>query len=109
MVKEAGMESVFYDKELIERLEEEHKIRLAIPHKKDRNQQMTQYRERLYRKGSAIEAKISEGKRMCGLDKSLYKGFEGDDMWAALSIMAMNIRQLMRNVNRTPRLIRKFA
>jgi len=70
---------------------------------------MTKYREKLYRKRSAIEAKISEGKRMCGLDKSLYKGFEGDEMWAAFSILAMNMRQLLRNVNQRPRLIRKFA
>jgi len=107
--KGGGMDRAFHDKELIERLEEEHKIKLAIPHKKDRGQQMTKYREKLYRKRSAIEAKISEGKRMCGLDKSLYKGFEGDEMWAAFSIMAMNMRQLLRNVNQRPRLIRKFA
>ena len=107
--KGGGMDRCFYDKGLIDRLEGKHKIKLAIPHRKDRNQKMTRYREKLYRKRAAIEAKISEGKRMCGLDKSLYKGFEGDEMWAAFSIMAMNIRQLLRDVNRTPRLIRKFA
>ncbi len=70
--KDGVMDRIFYDKELIERLEEEHKIKLAIPHRKDRNHKMSKYRENLYRKRSAIEAKISEGKRMCGLDKSLY-------------------------------------
>jgi hypothetical protein len=70
---------------------------------------MSKYREKLYRKRSAIEAKISEGKRMCGLDKSLYKGYKGDEMWAALSIMAMNIRQLLRSLDRKPRMIRRFA
>jgi IS5 family transposase len=107
--KGGGMDRVFYDKELIERLEEEHKIKLAIPHRKDRNHKMSKYREKLYRKRSAIEAKISEGKRMCGLDKSLYKGYKGDEMWAALSIMAINIRQLLRSLERKPRLIRRFA
>jgi IS5 family transposase len=85
------------------------RVKLAIPHRKDRNHKMSKYREKLYRKRSAIEAKISEGKRMCGLDKSLYKGYKGDEMWAALSIMAMNIRQLLRSLDRKPRLIRRFA
>ena len=107
--KAGGMDRVFYDKELIERLEEGHKIKLAIPHRKDRDYKMSKYREKLYRKRSAIEAKISEGKRMSGLDKSLYKGYKGDEMWAAFSIMAMNIRQLLRELDRKPRLIRRFA
>ena len=55
-------------------------------------------RQDLYNKRSAIEAKISEGKRTCGLNKSYYKGFEGDRMWAALGIMALNIRKLLRDI-----------
>jgi hypothetical protein len=43
------MDRGFYDKELIERLEGKHKIKLAIPHKKDRSRQMTKYRGKLYK------------------------------------------------------------
>jgi len=47
---------------------------------------MRKDREELYNKKSAIEAKISEGKGMYGLNKSYYKDFGGDKMWASLSI-----------------------
>lgn len=101
----------FYDKDLIENLEEEYKIALAIPHKKDRGRGMTPYKDKLYNRRSAIEAKISEGKRMCGWDKSLYQGFEGDKIWAALSVMALNIRKLLRDrdINKSPELMYKFG
>jgi hypothetical protein len=99
----------FYDKNLIENLEEKYKIALAILHKKDRGKVMILPKKKLYDKRSAIEAKISEGKRMCGLDKSLYYGFEGDRMWASLSIMALNIRKLLRDIARSPDLIYRFG
>ena len=66
-------------------------------------------KEELYNKRSAIEAKISEGKRMYGLNKSYYKGFSGDKMWASLSIMALNIRKLLRDITKSPDLIYRFA
>lgn len=63
----------------------------------------------LYRKRAAIEAKISEGKRMTGLAKSYYKGFTGDKMWASLSVLALNLRQLLKDLTRKPELIYKFG
>lgn len=45
---------------------------------------------------------------MCGLNKSYYKGFNGDKIWTSLSIMALNIRKLLRDIARSPDLIYKF-
>jgi hypothetical protein len=70
---------------------------------------MGKRKEKLYNKRSAIEAKISEGKRMCGLGKSLYKGFDGDRIWAVFSIMALNIRKLIRDLEKIPDLMKIFA
>jgi len=70
---------------------------------------MTPYKDELYNRRSAIEAKISEGKRMCGRDKSFYQGFEGDKIWVSLSVMALNIRILLRDINKSPELIYKFG
>jgi len=46
---------------------------------------------------------------MCGLNRSLYNGFEGDMIWATLSVMALNIRKLLRDINRSPELIYRFG
>ena len=70
---------------------------------------MDRHKEDLYDKRAAIEAKISEAKRMYGLNKSYYKGFEGDRMWAALGIRALNIRKLLRDIAKSPDLILRFA
>lgn len=99
----------YYDKDLIEELEKKYCISCAIPHKKNRNHVMSELKESIYRKRSAIEAKISEGKRVTGLNKSYYKGFSGDKMWATLSILALNLRQLLRDMARSPGLIHKFG
>jgi hypothetical protein len=66
-------------------------------------------KEDLYNRRSAIEAKISEGKRTCELNKSCYKGFEGDRVWADLGIMALNIRKLLRDIAKSPGMILRFA
>ena len=105
----AGFDRSFYDEEKINELEDEYNISLAIPHKKDRSKKMSKRKERLYNKRSGIEAKISEGKRMCGLGKSFYKGFDGDRIWTSLSILALNIRKLLRDITKKPGLMRKFA
>lgn len=107
--KGAGFDRGFYDERKISELENEYEIMLAIPHKKDRSKPIGKRKEILYNRRSAIEAKISEGKRMCGLNKSLYKGFEGDLTWTSLSIFALNIRKLMRDVSLKPTLIKRFA
>ena len=107
--KSGAADRGFYDEELIEDLKKRYKISLAIPHKKDRTRQMTPKDKKLSEKRSAIEAKISEGKRMCGLDRSLYNGFSGDCVWAALSVMALNIRKLLRDMEKTPELIYRFG
>lgn len=99
----------FYNSTLIKKLEQKYHIDLAIPHKKDRSKTMTRHKKKLSNKRSAIEAKISEGKRMCGLNRSLYNGFEGDMIWATLSVMALNIRKLLRDINRSPELIYRFG
>lgn len=70
---------------------------------------MSRQKERIYNKRAAIEAKISEGKRMCGLNKSLYKGFEGDQIWASMSILGLNIRKVLREISVNPKLMNKFA
>ncbi|RXG63175.1 transposase [Candidatus Atribacteria bacterium 1244-E10-H5-B2] len=107
--KSGAADRGFYDGDIIESLEGKYKIALAIPHKKDRNKTMTPHKKKLSNKRSAIEAKISEGKRMCGLDRSLYNGFEGDRIWATLSVMALNIRKLLRDMARSPELMYKFG
>jgi len=107
--KSGAADRGFYDEDLIEDLQKRYKISLAIPHKKDRRKVMTPEDKKLSDKRSAIEAKISEGKRMCGLDRSLYNGFEGDRIWTALSVMALNIRKLLRDIKRSPELIYRFG
>jgi len=73
----------YYNKELIEEIEETYNIDIVIPHKKKRDP-LPQEKEALYRKRAAIEAKISEGKRMTGMGKSYYSGFSGDHIWRTL-------------------------
>lgn len=107
--KAAGLDRGFYDEGKIEDIESEYQIALAIPHKKDRSKKMGKRKEKLYNKRSSIEAKISEGKRMCGLNKSLYKGYDGDLIWTSLSILCLNIRKSLRDIASKPSLIRKFA
>ena len=107
--KSGAADRGFYDGELIEDLQKKYKISLIIPHKKDRSRPVTPKDKKLSDKRSAIEAKISEGKRMCGLGKSLYNGFTGDRIWAALSVMALNIRKLLRDMERSPELIYRFG
>ena len=64
----ASADRAYYDKDLIIVLEKKYRIALAIPHKKNRSAMMGKDKEELYNKRSAIEAKISEGKRMYGLN-----------------------------------------
>ena len=85
-------------------MERTHEIELAIPHRRDRTTVLQGKKARLYRRRSAEEAKISEGKRMVGLGKSYYKGFEGDEIWTSLSILALNSRQLLRDMRRNPQI-----
>ncbi len=59
--------------------------------------------------GRPFKAKISQAKRMYGLNKSYYKGFNGDRMWAALSIMATNIKKLLRDIDKNPKLMHRFG
>jgi|SRR5271157_2380332 len=100
---EAGaMDRGFYDEQKIHELECNHEIELAIPHRRDRRTVLKGKKARLYRRRSAEEAKISEGKRMVGLGKSYYKGFEGDEIWTTLSILALNSRQLLRDIKKHP-------
>ena len=106
--KALSADRAYYDKHLIEDLEEKHNIICAIPHKK-RKEDLPYKKARLYKKRSAIEAKISEGKRTTGLDKSYYRGFEGDKIWAGLSILALNLRQFLKDINKKPELIYRFG
>lgn len=59
-------------------------------------------RKKLYARRAAIEAKISAGERIAGLDKSSYKGFKGDKICVVLSIMTLNIRNLVLDVMEKP-------
>jgi len=107
--KAASADRAYYDKDLIEDLERRHNIICAIPHKRRRDLPVCAKKDRLYRQRAAIEAKISEGKRMTGLSKSYYKGFSGDRMWASLSVLALNLRQLLKDMNKKPELICQFG
>jgi hypothetical protein len=107
--KAASADRAYYDKDLIEELEERYKIELAIPHKKRRDVFMSAKKVALYRKRAAIEAKISEGKRMTGMGKSYYSGFAGDRIWVGLSVLALNLRQLLKDMNKNPELIYGFG
>jgi len=106
--KAAAFDRGFYDEKKIVDCEKKFNITIAIPHKKNRNRKLGKHKEKLYNKRSAIEAKISEGKRMYGLGKSRYKGFEGDEIWAAMGVMALNMKKLLRDINKKPRLLNKF-
>ena len=106
--KAASADRAYYDKDLIEELEKAHRIDIAIPHKK-RKEKMDKRKEVLYRKRSAIEAKISEGKRMTGMGKSYYRGFSGDRIWVGLSVLTLNLRQLLKDMDRKPGLIYEFG
>ena len=95
--KEATADRGFYDEKLNAKLEDKYGVLLAIPHKKDRNDIMGDEKESIYRhKRPAIEAKISEGKRVVGLGKSMYKGYWGDKIWFALSVLSLNLRRYLR-------------
>jgi IS5 family transposase len=104
-----AMDRGYYDVEKIEELEEKHGISLAIPHKSDRKKGLSRRKKKLYDKRSAIESRISEGKRMVGLDKSYYRGFEGDGIWAAFTVMALNIRKVLMDTRKKPWVRRKLA
>ena len=101
----AAMDRGFYDEQKIQDLEYTHEIELAIPHRRDRRSVLKGKKRRLYRRRAAEEAKISEGKRMVGLGKSYYKGFEGDEIWTTLSILALNTRQLLRDMSKNPKIL----
>ena len=59
--------------------------------------------------GPLFKAKISEAKRIYGLLKSCYSGFDGDRMWAALAIMATNMRKLLRDIDGNLKLMLQFS
>jgi len=105
----AAADRAYYDEDLIKVLEKKLVIDLLVPHKKNRDIKMKPFMQDLYDRRAATQAKISEGKRTCGLNKSYYKGYNGDRMWAALSIMALNIRKLLRDIVKIPELILKFT
>jgi hypothetical protein len=107
--KAVSADRAYYDKDLIEDLERKYKVAFAIPHKKRKDFVMSAKKKLLYRKRAAIEAKISEGKRMTGLAKSYYRGFTGDKMWTSLSVLALNLRQLLKDLARKPQLIYRFG
>lgn len=50
------------------------------------------FRERLRRARCAIEAKISLSKRKFGLDRCLYSIDGGEEIWARLGLIAMNLK-----------------
>jgi IS5 family transposase len=107
--KNAGMDRGFYDEQKIQQLEDEHNIILAIPHKKRTDEPLSKRKQKIYNKRAMIEAKISEGKRVTGMNKSSYKGFDGDKITAVLSIWALNTRQLLRDVKARPNLMMRLT
>jgi IS5 family transposase len=107
--KAASMDRSYYDSQLMQTLENKYGATVAIPHKKDRSEKLSKRKQKLYDKRSAIESKISEGKRMIGLDKSYYRGFEGDLIWSTISMMTLNIRQLLRDAAKKPVIMKRLA
>jgi transposase, IS5 family len=105
----SSMDRAYYDEERIAELEKEYDIDLVIPHKKDRNKKMSKKEKKLYDKRSAIEAKISEGKRMTGLGKCMDKGNEKHEIWASLSVYSLNMRKLLRDMKDNKALALRFA
>ena len=84
--------------------------RLKVKEKEKRTDQpLTKRKKKIYDKRAGIEAKISEGKRVTGMNKSNYKGFEGDKITAVLSIWALNARQLLRDIKERPNLMKKLT
>jgi len=106
--KGGGADRAFYDEERIAKLKQEYNIILAIPHKKDRKKKMNRKEKELCDKRSAIEAKISEGKRMTGLGKCYDKGIEKHKIWVVLSVFNLNIRQLLRDMSNNKSLAMRF-
>ena len=45
---------------------------------------------------------------MTGMGKSYYRGFSGDRIWAGLSVLTLNLRQLLKDMDRKPELIYEF-
>jgi transposase, IS5 family len=106
--KAAAFDRGFYDEQKITECEDIYNIKLAIPHKKDRTRKLGRHKEKIYNKRSAIEAKISEGKRMYGLGKSQYRGFEGDEIWSIMCVMSLNMKKLLRDIEIKPSILNKF-
>jgi IS5 family transposase len=106
--KECTADRGFYDSELIDNIEDVYKIDVAIPHKKRTEKVFTKKKKKLYNKRAAIEAKISEGKRCYGLNKSYFKGHDGDIIWETLSIFSLNINKLLRDIKEKPKLMLCF-
>lgn len=107
--KEAAADRGFYNEDKINKIEEDYGIVLAIPHKKDRTKIMSKRKQKLYNKRSAIEAKISEGKRKAGLGKCYDKGLESHKTWICLSIFILNAKQLLRDLNKNTKINSKKA
>ena len=99
----------YYDEKRKAELEEEYGIKLAIPHRKDRTAKMNKKEKKLYDKRSAIEAKISEGKRVYGMGKCRDKGFEKHQIWAIMSIFNLNMSKLLRDIKEDKAIAKKFT
>lgn len=107
--QQAAADRGFYDSATIETLQQRYPIQLVIPAKKGRGQPLSAAEQRLYDKRSAIEACISEGKRCVGMDKSTYRGWDGDQIWASMSVLALNIRHLLRDLRTKPSVARALG
>jgi len=96
--REVTADAEFADMQQNQVLEKQYDVTVAIPDKKARSTDrgLDRRRKRIYNKRAAIEAKISETKRMYGLDKSDYEGFEGDWICLILGVFAVNARKLLR-------------
>ena len=46
---------------------------------------------------------------MAGLDKSYYRGFEGDGIWMAFTVMVLNIRKMLMDTRKKLGVRRKMA
>jgi len=96
--KQLTADAEFADSQQTKEMEDKYGITAGIPEKKGKgvNRGMERKQKRVYDKRSAIEAKISEGKRVHGLDKSDYEGLEGDWICLILGAFALNAKKIMR-------------
>jgi IS5 family transposase len=101
--KELAADRVYADRNQERALKDAGVYRIAIPYKGSKSQERRAeehkpYFKRLQRWRAGGEAKISLLKRKYGLDRSIYRGFDGTQCWVAEGILTHNLRMMARQM-----------